>query len=109
MLAALDPDPVRALVMVYRAAEEYPEHFALAEALSEYETQFGKWRFDHLKLVERAIGDRATGTAGTSGSGYLGRTLGYHFFPELWEARNQLTAGASGPVAPTPPKANSAP
>ena len=35
---------------------------------------------------------RAPGTAGSTGVGYLGKTLFYNFFPELWEARNRLTA-----------------
>ena len=65
--------------------------FALAEALSEYEVGFGEWRFHHIKLVERTIGDHVPGTAGSSGAGYLGRTLQYRFFPELWEARNRVT------------------
>ncbi len=34
----------------------------------------------------------AMGTAGSSGSGYLAKTLGYRFFPELWEARNRISA-----------------
>lgn len=96
VLSALDPDPVQALVVIYTAPREYPELFALAEALTEYEVRFGEWRFHHLKLVERVIGDRATGTGGSAGSGYLMRTIGYRFFPELWEARNRLTARSGG-------------
>ncbi|HMA33515.1 MAG TPA: tryptophan 2,3-dioxygenase family protein [Chloroflexia bacterium] len=91
-LATVDANPVAALVAIYSTPESYPELFMLAEALSEYEVRFQEWRFHHVKLVERVIGDRAPGTAGSAGSGYLGRTLTYRFFPELWEARNQLTA-----------------
>lgn len=91
-LAPLDPDPVAALVQIYADPTSDPIRFALAEALTEYEIGFQRWRFAHVKLVERVIGDRSAGTAGSAGSGYLGKTLTYRFFPELWIARNQLTA-----------------
>lgn len=94
-LASLSSEPVDALVEVYSHPERHGQLFLLSEALSEYEIQFSLWRFHHVKLVERTIGDRAMGTAGSAGAGYLGKTLGYRFFPELWEARNRLSAGAS--------------
>lgn len=90
-LAAISPDPVDALVTIYREPEQHGELFLLAEALSQYEVLFSEWRFHHIKLVERTLGDRGMGTAGSAGAGYLGKTLGYRFFPELWEARNRLT------------------
>jgi tryptophan 2,3-dioxygenase len=90
-LARVHGHPVDALVQVYNDPVGYPELYWLAEALSEYETLFSEWRFHHIKLVERTIGDQSPGTAGTSGSGYLGKTMAYKFFPELWEARNRLS------------------
>ncbi len=96
VLTGLNPDPVAALVCVYGTSAAHPELFLLAEALSEYEVRFQEWRFHHVKLVERVIGDRSPGTAGSAGSGYLGKTLTYRFFPELWEARNRLTAQSIG-------------
>ena len=39
------------------------------------------WRFHHVKLVERVIGDRSPGTAGSAGSGYLGKTLHLSLLP----------------------------
>ena len=70
-----------------------PRKFVRPELVAE--VRFSEWRFHHLKVVERAIGDRSAGTAGSSGGGYLLRTLSYRFFPELWEARNRLTARAT--------------
>jgi tryptophan 2,3-dioxygenase len=103
-LAPLDPDPVLALMAIYDAPQAHAALYLLAEALSEYEVRFSEWRFHHVKVVERAIGDRSTGTAGSSGGGYLARTLAYRFFPELWEARNRLTARATRhPGQPAPP------
>lgn len=95
LLADIDPNPVRAVAEVYSSPRKFPELYLLAEALSEYEVLFGEWRFHHVKLVERTIGDHSPGTAGSSGVGYLGKTLGYRFFPELWEARNLITDRAA--------------
>jgi tryptophan 2,3-dioxygenase len=61
--------------------------FFLAEALLEYEQQFGQWRFNHVQLVERVIGPQTGGTGGTLGSRYLMRTIDQKFFPELWAVR----------------------
>jgi tryptophan 2,3-dioxygenase len=91
LLSQVAKDPTEAWTLIYNDAKRYPELFALAEALSEYEVYFGEWRFHHIKLVERTIGDHVPGTAGSSGAGYLGKTLQYRFFPELWEARNRVT------------------
>ena len=93
-------EPVDALVEIYALPAGYGELFMLAEALSEYEVVFSEWRFHHVKLVERTIGDRAPGTAGSSGAGYLGKTLGYRFFPELWEARTYLDTKHSSSGCP---------
>lgn len=64
--------------------------FFLAEALLEYEQQFGEWRFKHVQLVERVIGPMTGGSGGTLGSRYLMRTIDQKFFPALWAVRSQL-------------------
>ena len=64
--------------------------FFLAEALLEYEQQFGQWRFKHVQLVERVIGPQTGGTGGTLGSRYLLRTIDQKFFPKLWEVRGKF-------------------
>lgn len=91
VLAEVAEDPTEAWTLIYNNTAQYPMMFALAEALSEYEIYFSEWRFHHIKLVERSIGDHVPGTAGSSGAGYLGKTLQYRFFAELWEARNRVT------------------
>ncbi len=64
--------------------------FFLAEALLEYEQQFGQWRFKHVQLVERIIGPATGGTGGTLGSRYLMKTVDQKFFPALWEVRARI-------------------
>lgn len=92
LLRPVAEDPSDAWTKIYAQPAAYPELFMLAEALSEYEVYFSDWRFHHIKLVERTIGDHVPGTAGSAGAGYLSKTLQYRFFPELWEARNNVTA-----------------
>jgi tryptophan 2,3-dioxygenase len=69
--------------------------FFLAEALLEYEQQFGLWRFKHVQLVERVLGPLTGGTGGTLGAKYLARTIDQKFFPELWAVRAKFY-GSSG-------------
>jgi tryptophan 2,3-dioxygenase len=64
--------------------------FFLAEALLEYEQQFGLWRFRHVQLVERVLGPLTGGTGGTLGAKYLARTVDQKFFPELWSVRSSF-------------------
>lgn len=94
-LASLQLEPVDAIEALYTGSVHHPEILALVEGLSEYEIRFAEWRFHHVKVVERVIGSRSPGTGGSSGSGYLSRTLDYRFFPELWEARNRISAGSA--------------
>jgi len=67
--------------------------FFLAEALLEYEQQFGLWRFRHVQLVERVLGPLTGGTGGTLGAKYLARTVDQKFFPELWSVRSGFYGG----------------
>jgi tryptophan 2,3-dioxygenase len=92
VLKPVADDPVQALISIYSEPNQYPELYVLADDLSDYELRFQEWRFHHLQVVERVIGDRSPGTGGSAGSAYLMRTLSYRFFPELWEARNRLAS-----------------
>jgi tryptophan 2,3-dioxygenase len=48
-----------------------------------------EWRYRHVKMVERTIGDKA-GTGGSSGAAYLRTTLFDAVFPDLWAVRRRL-------------------
>lgn len=69
--------------------------FFLAEALLEYEQQFGLWRFKHVQLVERVLGPLTRGTGGTLGARYLAHTVDQKFFPELWAVRAKFYGTSS--------------
>ena len=72
--------------------------YALCEALLDYDERFLRLRFEHLVLVERALGARARGTGGTAIT-YLQRTTRYRFFPDLWDLRNALSVRGGGELA----------
>jgi tryptophan 2,3-dioxygenase len=67
-------------------------HFFIAEALLEYEMEFGQWRFVHAQLVERMLGPGTAGTGGSQGAAFLHRTTAIRFFPRLAEVRAQFFA-----------------
>jgi len=62
-------------------------HFFIAEALLEYEMEFGQWRFQHAQLVERMLGPGTAGTGGSQGASFLHRTVAIRFFPQLAQVR----------------------
>jgi tryptophan 2,3-dioxygenase len=74
---------------VYRDVERYWDLYELAEKLVDVEYRFQKWRFAHLKTVERVIGFRS-GTGGTAGAAYLVKRLERGFFPELFTLRTEM-------------------
>ena len=78
-----------AFLDVYRAPETYWDLYQLAEKLVDLEYHFQRWRFGHLKTVERIIGFKR-GTGGTNGVGYLRKMLDVVLFPEIWTLRTDL-------------------
>ena len=61
----------------------------VAEHLVDFDEGMQEWRYRHVKMVERTIGDKA-GTGGSSGAAYLRSTLFAPMFPDLWAVRSQL-------------------
>ncbi|SEP52763.1 tryptophan 2,3-dioxygenase [Amycolatopsis saalfeldensis] len=61
----------------------------VAECLVDLDEGMQEWRYRHVKMVERTIGDK-TGTGGSSGATYLRTTLFQPMFPDLWAVRSQL-------------------
>jgi len=82
------------VVELYRAEREHQDLYELAEELIELDERTTLWRMRHYKVVARVIGDEVVGTQGTPVE-LLGGLIKQKFFPELWNARNKLTALAN--------------
>jgi tryptophan 2,3-dioxygenase len=61
----------------------------VCERLVDLDEGIQEWRYRHVKMVERTIGNKK-GTGGSSGVGYLQTTLGRPLFPDLWAIRTRL-------------------
>jgi tryptophan 2,3-dioxygenase len=92
---------MEALATIYKDPEGHMEIYMLAEALIDFDTQLGLWRFHHVSVVERIIGF-GRGTGGSSGSRYLRSTVEKKAFPLLWEVRSHLGPGHYGTHLPRP-------
>lgn len=74
---------------IYRDPQAHWDLYELAEKLVDLEYHFQRWRFGHLKTVERIIGFKR-GTGGTAGVPYLEGVLKQAFFPELLSVRTAI-------------------
>jgi len=59
------------------------------ERLVDLDEGLQEWRYRHVKMVERTIGDQP-GTGGSPGAAYLRATLFSPVFPDLWKIRARL-------------------
>lgn len=78
-----------AWAQIYRHPGRHWDLYELAEKLVDLEYHFQRWRFGHLKTVERIIGFKK-GTGGTPGVPYLEGVLKQAFFPELLSVRTAI-------------------
>ncbi len=85
----LSPEVETAWAEIYRDPQKHWDLYELAEKLVDLEYHFQRWRFGHLKTVERIIGFKR-GTGGTPGVPYLEGVLKQAFFPELLSVRTAL-------------------
>jgi tryptophan 2,3-dioxygenase len=74
------------LVDVYRQDGEAAQ---VAERLVDIDEGVQAWRYQHVKMVQRTIGDKP-GTGGSTGADYLRTTLFKPAFPDLWAVRTRL-------------------
>jgi tryptophan 2,3-dioxygenase len=79
-------DVQRAVLHAYRDDGEAAQ---ICERLVDVDEGMQEWRYRHVKMVERTIGDK-TGTGGSSGAAYLRATLFQAAFPDLWAVRGEL-------------------
>lgn len=70
----------------------YREDFLIAsicERLIDLDEGMQEWRYRHVKMVERTIGNKQ-GTGGSTGVDYLKKTLFKPLFPDLWTIRSEF-------------------
>jgi len=84
----IEPSPTvqACLLAAYR---ESPDLAALTERLVDLDEGFQEWRYRHVKMVERTIGNKQ-GTGGSSGAQYLRSTLFKPLYPDLWIIRTEF-------------------
>lgn len=80
------PAVQRTLIDVYR---NDPVVMRVCERLVDLDEGIQEWRYRHVKMVERTIGNKR-GTGGSAGVGYLHTTLFSPHFPDLWAIRTEL-------------------
>jgi tryptophan 2,3-dioxygenase len=61
----------------------------LCELFVDLDEGVQEWRYRHIKMVERTIGDKS-GTGGSLGARYLKSTLSKPAFADLWAVRERL-------------------
>jgi tryptophan 2,3-dioxygenase len=85
----LDDGLVDVFAGVYAAPHDHWGVYETCEELVDVEDNFQQWRFRHLQVVQRTIGQKS-GTGGSSGVDFLRRALDLTFFPELYEVRTRI-------------------
>jgi tryptophan 2,3-dioxygenase len=61
----------------------------LFELMTDVDEGFQEWRYRHVKMVERTIGNKE-GTGGSLGVEFLKASLFVQAFPDLWAIRHRL-------------------
>jgi tryptophan 2,3-dioxygenase len=74
---------------VLRLYKERPEVAILLELMTDFDEGLQEWRYRHVKMVERTIGNK-TGTGGSMGVEFLKKTLFKPIFPDLWAVRHRF-------------------
>jgi len=76
---------------VQRSPREHAEVFRLLQAMMDYDEAFLKWRYTHMRLAFRVIGDKVLSLKGVPAA-QLDAGTREPLFPELWDAISHLTA-----------------
>ena len=75
--------------VLFTILKEKHEIGFLSELLVDLDEGLQEWRYRHVKMVERTIGNKM-GTGGSDGVKYLKNTLHNFVFPDLWEVRTRF-------------------
>ncbi|HEX8252503.1 MAG TPA: tryptophan 2,3-dioxygenase family protein [Thermoanaerobaculia bacterium] len=79
------------VIEVEREPRAHDELFRLVQAMLDYDGAFVKWRFTHMRLAFRIIGDRVLSLKGVPAAQLEAGTR-ETLFPELWATISVLTA-----------------
>ena len=79
------------ILEIQREPREQDELFRLLQSFMDYDEAFLKWRFTHMRLAFRIIGDRVMSLKGVPAA-QLDAGTREPLFPELWSAISDLTA-----------------
>jgi tryptophan 2,3-dioxygenase len=79
-------DVQEGLVHVYRTQ---PDAVILLELMTDFDEGLQEWRYRHVKMVERTIGNKR-GTGGSMGVEFLKQSLFRPIFPDLWAIRHRF-------------------
>ncbi|MEK6643905.1 MAG: tryptophan 2,3-dioxygenase family protein [Planctomycetota bacterium] len=74
---------------ILRLYKSRPEVAILFESMTDFDEGLQEWRYRHVKLVERTIGNKK-GTGGSLGVEFLKRSLFQPVFADLWAIRHEL-------------------
>jgi tryptophan 2,3-dioxygenase len=72
-----------------RLYSERPDLANLFELMADFDEGLQEWRYRHVKMVERTIGDKM-GSGGSPGVEFLRKSLFKPTFPDLWAIRARL-------------------
>ncbi len=86
--APAEPHPKiqEALIKFYRTQ---PDVAILLELMTDFDEGLQEWRYHHVKMVERTIGNKQ-GTGGSPGAAFLRESLFKPIFADLWAIRDKL-------------------
>lgn len=79
------------ILELHREPQRDQELFRLMQSLMDYDEAFLKWRFTHMRLAFRIIGNKVLSLKGVPAAQLEAGTR-EPLFPELWDAISDLTA-----------------
>lgn len=74
---------------LYQLYKSQPDVAILLELMTDFDEGQQEWRYRHVKVVERTIGNKK-GTGGSLGVEFLKKSLFKPTFPDLWAIRHRL-------------------
>jgi len=90
------------IVELLQRGREFEDLYTVAELLIEWDERITMWRVRHLKVIGRIIGEGQIGTQGTPVE-LLAQLIHQKLYPELWDARNELTNIANSEIGAESP------